>query len=78
MVFPMETKLKMGEVKNLKHKLGLKNVVWVSCKGEGRKRAEGLGLLWDKEAKTNLISFSQNHIDVRVKDIGENKDWRFT
>lgn len=57
LVFLMETKLNMGETERLKHKLGLKNAIWVSCKGEGCKKAGGLGVLWEEEVETDLISY---------------------
>lgn len=44
----------------------------------GRRRAGGLGLLWNEEVEIQLLSYSINHIDVEVKDIFENKSWRFT
>lgn len=57
LVLFMESKLKAREGEKLNHKFGFKNSVWVDCSGEGRKRARGLGLLWDKEVELNLMSF---------------------
>lgn len=42
------------------------------------RRAGGLKLLWNEELEIELLSYSQNHIDVKVKDIAEDKSWRFT
>lgn len=38
-----------------------------------RRRAEGLGLLWDEEVDIVLLSFSQNHINVNIKEVMEKK-----
>lgn len=58
----------MKEAEKLKYKLGLKN---------GRRRAGGLGLLSNEDLEIDLLSFSQNHIDVKVKDVLDDKEWRF-
>lgn len=78
LVFLMESKLKAIEAEKLNHKLGFKNAVWLNCSGEGRKRARRLGLLWDEEVELSLMYFLQNHIDAKVKDVVDNKEWRFT
>lgn len=73
----METKLKKTEAEKLNSKLGFKKAVWVDCCGMGKRRAGGLGLLWNVEVEIDLISYSLNHIDVKVQDVTEEKLWRF-
>lgn len=50
----------------------------MDCNGDGRNRSGGLGLLWDEEIKVDLLSFSLNHVDVKINDVMEDKTWRFT
>lgn len=69
LVFFMETKLNIKEAERLNNKLGFKYALWVDCCGDGRRRAGGLGLLWDEELVVDLLSYSLNHIDVKVKKI---------
>ncbi|KAL9686603.1 hypothetical protein QQ045_030996 [Rhodiola kirilowii] len=59
----LEMKKRVSEWESLKWKLGLRNCFPVSCKG----RAGGLALLWDDSLDVQVVSFSQNHIDVVVK-----------
>lgn len=78
LVLIIESKLKSREAENLKCKWGFNNGFWVDCMGEGRRRARGLGLLWNKEVDVKLLSFSHNHIDVQQNEVAENNLWRFT
>lgn len=76
-VFLMESKLKVREAEKLNQSLGFKNAIWVDCTGDSR-RSGGLGLLWDEDLEVELLSYSQNHINVQVKEALEEKVWRFT
>lgn len=74
----MDSKLKVREAKKLNQSLGFKNAVWVDCKGDGKRRFGGLGLLWEEDLEIELLSYSQNHIVVKVNESLEGKMWRFT
>lgn len=50
----------------------------VDCPWEGKRKAGGLGNLWGEDMESELLSFSQNHVDVKLNDIFANKLWRFT
>lgn len=58
--------------------MGFKNAIWVDCRGEGRRRAGGLGLLWDNELDFDLLSYSQNQVDGSIQNVVDKKRWRFT
>lgn len=73
-VFLMETKLKVREVEKLNDKLGFKNAIWVDCSGDGRRRAGGMRLLWDEDMVVGLLSYSTNHIDVKMSEVKEGKN----
>uniref|UniRef100_A0A803LHG7 Zinc knuckle CX2CX4HX4C domain-containing protein n=1 Tax=Chenopodium quinoa TaxID=63459 RepID=A0A803LHG7_CHEQI len=45
--------------------------------GEGRRRSGGLAMLWKGSMDVTVMSFSLNHIDVWVKEDGQDA-WRFT
>ena len=76
-VFLSETKQKSHEMEQIKKKLKWEHLIAVDCAGEGRKRKGGLAILWRNEIQIQVMSFSQNHIDVMVDD-GVSGEWRFT
>jgi len=63
----------MEEIKN---KVGLKNMIGVDCRGVSHESGGGLVLIWKKNLDVSLISYSSNHICVRVVDDTE-KEWSF-
>ncbi|RYR14655.1 hypothetical protein Ahy_B04g071317 [Arachis hypogaea] len=78
LVFLMETRKKADEIKRLRHKGGLQNVIGVDCNGEGRQRGGGLAILLKSSIEVKLLSMSTNHIDMEVKKEGETNCWRAT
>lgn len=43
-----------------------------------RGRSGGLSVMWKKEAQLSLRTYSQNHVDFEVENIGDNLHWRIT
>lgn len=74
LLFLIKTKKIAKELDSIKRACGYDNVFGVSC--EGRKG--GLALFWNKNSKVNLLSYSKNHIDVKVSLDEGVKEWRFT
>ncbi|KAL0402196.1 UNVERIFIED_CONTAM: hypothetical protein Slati_4249500 [Sesamum latifolium] len=73
LVFLIETKCNAKKLESVKRPLEMYGVN-VNSKG----KSGGLGLLWSKEVFVDLMSFSPNHIDARVR-LDDNEDyWRFT
>jgi hypothetical protein len=57
---------------------GLSGKVAVSCSGDGKNWVGGLAMLWKEGIDVEVISFSNNHIDVLISmEEGEEK-WRRT
>lgn len=50
----------------------------VDCEGEGKDRAGGLAMLWKGNVEVSVMSFSQNHIDVKILEVAIEKKWRAT
>ena len=73
-VFLMETKRKTNEMEWLRSKWKYDKCLTV--KGIGR--VGGLALLWMNEAFVEVISYSQNHIDVLIGEYEYGKRWKFT
>ena len=44
---------------------------------EGMARGEGLALLWIKELKAEVRSYSRYHIDVRIEEVKKGRAWSF-
>ncbi|KAL2936310.1 DNA-(apurinic or apyrimidinic site) lyase chloroplastic, partial [Bienertia sinuspersici] len=76
-IFLAETKLKAPEMERIKNKINFPGLLAVDCVGNGRKRRGGLALLWRSSLEVCIQSFSQNHIDAKIKD-GEREVWRLT
>ena len=77
MVFLSETKLKQREMEFVLKKLKIDKMIVIDCEGVGRKRSGGLVLFWRAEFDIQVTSWSQNHIDVIVRE-AEGSEWRFT
>ena len=72
-LFLMETKQTIAEMRNLCHDLNFQSVLAVPC--EGRKG--GLGMFWKAECNLHIQTFSPNHIDAHI--LGDNQQpWRLT
>jgi hypothetical protein len=65
-VFLSETKKKDFEMNKFRNVQGLSGVVAVSCLGEGNRRAGGLAMFWKEGVEVEVLSLSQNHIDVLI------------
>ena len=61
-IFLMETKLVVSEMDGIKERLNRSQGLVVPSK----VRSGGLALLWKKELKVNVQTFSDNHIDAIV------------
>lgn len=61
-VFLMETKVCRDHAERLKYKMGFEGLFYVDNVG----RSGGLVLFWKDKFSVSLISFSKNHIDVKV------------
>ena len=73
-IFLMETKLVLSEMVGIKEGLKRSQGLVVPCKG----RSGGLALLWKKELKVDIQSFSDSHIDAIVDQGVIGKQWRIT
>lgn len=61
-------------MEGLKRKLNYDRLFVVPSHGRGG----GLCVFWKDEANLQLRSYSQNHIDMEVRVVGEAVQWRFT
>ncbi|KAL2933095.1 Pentafunctional AROM polypeptide 2 [Bienertia sinuspersici] len=75
--FLSEIKLKCYEWETLKEKLKFQNVLAVSCYGDGKKRSEGLTLVWLENIDQEVQSYSSNYVDVKVNNFIDG-GWHFT
>ena len=66
MVFLLETKMMIAEMKKLKMKLGFVNGLYVQRQGRGG----GLAMYWRKEVNLEIKSYSRYHIDAVVVEEG--------
>ena len=73
-IFLMETKLVISEMDGIKD--GLNRSQWLVVLRKGR--SGGLALLWKKELKVDVQSFSDSHIDAIVDQGVDGKQWRIT
>ena len=75
LVFLCETKIEGRRVSELTNRLGFEGCYLVNS----ADLSGGLALFWSKVVDVTLNNFSDQHIDVMVKNIsGDNKVWRFT
>ena len=72
--FLMETKLVVSEMDGIKEGLNRSQGLVVLSKG----RSGGLALLWKKELKVDMQTFSDNHIDAIVDQGVSGHHWRIT
>ncbi|KAJ1432733.1 Endonuclease/exonuclease/phosphatase [Sesbania bispinosa] len=68
LVFLMETKCLLGEMKAIKRKVGYPNLIAVDCNGSGNRRAGGLAMMWKDALDLSLKTFSSNHISAECMD----------
>ena len=73
-IFLMETKLVVTEMDGIKKGLNRFQGLVVPSKG----RSGGLALLWKKELKVSVQTFSDNHIDAIVDQGVTRHQWRIT
>ena len=66
MVFLLETKMMIAEMKKLKMKLGFVNGLYVQRQGRGG----GLAMYWRKKVNLEIKSYSRYHIDAVVVEEG--------
>ena len=75
LVFISETKIEGSRVTDLTNRLGFAGCVPVSSSG----LSGGLALFWSHELDVTLNNYSDQHIDVKVENVGSfRKTWRFT
>lgn len=72
-MFLCETLERKNKIEWVRKRLGFEGLFVVEPQG----RSGGLALLWKKNDQVNLVSFSQNHIDVKVK-VADMNLWRLT
>ncbi|XP_042972966.1 uncharacterized protein LOC122304767 [Carya illinoinensis] len=61
-------------MESVRRKVGYECCFAVSCEG----RSGGLAILWQKETKLSIQSFSKNHIDARIYSEEADRQWHFT
>ncbi|KAA3474191.1 reverse transcriptase [Gossypium australe] len=74
LVFLMETKLDKTRMEKVRKSCGLFNGIDVEAEGT----RGGLSLAWKDDIVVTLRSFSKWHMDVLIKEDGNQEDWRFT
>ena len=72
-LFLMETKRRSNGMEWLRLKWKFDKCFTV----EGMARGEGLALLWIKELKAEVRSYSRYHIDVRIEEVKKGRAWSF-
>ncbi|XP_042976245.1 uncharacterized protein LOC122307416 [Carya illinoinensis] len=70
----METKCKRQKVERIKRIVKFQNSFVVDCKG----LSGGMAFLWNDEVESEVHSYSQNHISLKVKGSREEDDWLLT
>ena len=73
-IFLMETKLVVSEMVGIKEGLNRTQGMVIPSKG----RSGGHALLWKKELKVDVQSYSDNHIDVIIVQGDDGLQWRLT
>ena len=73
-VFLMETKMKKNQMEKEKFKLGLLNGLIVPRVG----RSGGLAILWDRDVKVEVQSYSGYFIDASMTDSDSGFQWHIT
>ena len=74
LVFLMETKFKVSEMDGIKRKIERQEGLVVPSVNRGG----GLALLWKRQVKVDVLSYSPRHIDVVVFEEQGTRKWRFT
>ena len=74
MLFLCETKRKSSDMERLRVTWGFDCCMAVDAIGKGG----GLALLWMHEARVEVLSYSNNHIDSKVGYPTRSRKWRFT
>ena len=64
LVFLMETRLSLNDFEHIKWKIGFPHGLIV----ESRGRAEGLALLWRRDLKVNVKSYTDFHIEAFINE----------
>ena len=73
LIFLMETHCQHEKLERWKIKLGFNSKLVINSVG----LSGGLCLFWTNDNVVELLTYSQDHIDVRIR-LGNNKIWRFT
>lgn len=73
LIFLVETKLNTSRIQSVKNRIGFLGLFCVDSLG----LSEDLALLWNTEINVNVLSFSKNHIDAKVTNLGDLNPWRF-
>ncbi|KAJ1420313.1 Zinc knuckle CX2CX4HX4C [Sesbania bispinosa] len=50
---------------------GYSGVMGVNCRGEGKRHAGGLAVIWKNSLDVNIISYCENHITMKINLIAE-------
>ena len=69
-----ETKMKKYQMENVKFKIGLMNGLIVPSV----RRSGGLAMLWSRDIKLEVQSYSRNFVDAVVTDFDSGFKWRIT
>ena len=73
-IFLMETKLVVSEMVGIKEGLNRTQGMVIPSKG----RSGGHALLWKKELKVDVQSYSDSHIDAIIDQGDDGLQWRLT
>lgn len=73
LMFLMETRCDHSKLEKLRLKLGYYGKLVVDCVGQ----SGGLCMFWSNDLVVELLTYSQAHIDVRIRQ-GDGSYWRFT
>jgi hypothetical protein len=74
LVFICETRQSKERVENLRFRIGMKECFQV----KGDRKGGGLALYWTEELTVDLLSFSNNHIDVHISGGPYEHVWKGT
>lgn len=78
-VFLMETRLKVSQMGRLNEtQLHFKGCIPVDCEGFRFSRKGGLCVMWSESVDLELISFSNNHISLKVDEGNGARMWLFS
>lgn len=73
LMFLMETRCQYEKLERWKIKLGYSSKLVINNVG----KSGGLCLYWEKDTEVDLLTYSQEHIDVKIR-FRNNVLWRFT